>query len=356
MARKRKGERPDGLIQIRIDVGTNPDGSRKRKSFYGHTRAEAIEKRDAYLRKLEEAAHPELMDITVAEWLDRWFKTYNINYEQHISYIRKAKKDFGSVALSSVTEEMLVKSMDYYAGKTVGSAERYRLTIKKAFQKAVKNGLIKSNPADELPLPKCRPIGTHRALTKDEVKLIINNSGSGPMGLVSSIMLLSGLRRGELIALEWENIDLTYRVIRVRKNAVTDENKTIVIDHTKTEAGMRDVPISDRLLSILESAPGDHTGFVYKPIKNSTSPYISQQSFNRSFKRYVNTLGVDCSPHDLRHTYCTFLYDAGVDLKAAQTFLGHKDIKITLGIYTHLSEEKKVSSTDRLNEYINGLI
>lgn len=353
MARKRKGERPDGLIQIRIDIGTNPDGSRKRKSFYGHTRAEAIEKRDAYLRTLEETAHPELMDITVSQWLDRWYKTYNINHDQYMAYINHAKESIGDVMLSSVTEETLIKSMSYYAGKSSQSAEKYRLTLKRAFGKAVRNGLIKSNPADELPLPEGKPLGTHRALSKDEVKVILDNSENGRMGLAASIMILSGLRRGEMVALTWENIDLDNRIIHVRQNAVLDHYNTVIKPHTKTEAGIRDIPISDRLLAILENAPGEHVGFVYKSTKSSG--HIGLPTFSMSFDTYMQSIGLKCRPHDLRHTFATFLYEANVDIKAAQIILGHKDIKVTLGIYTHLSEEKLVSNSDRLNTYIDEL-
>lgn len=179
-------------------------------------------------------------------------------------------------------------------------------------------------------------------------------------------MLYTGLRRGELTALLWSDIDFSEKMITVNKSY---SYKTHAIKSTKTAAGNRVVPIPDVLLGYLENLP--KTSFLVFP--NTVGNYMTDAAWERLWQSYMSVLNrkygdfvhtprdrrkalpvvIDTfTPHCLRHTYATMLYDAGVDVLTAKEYLGHTDIKTTLSIYTHLSRERSSTDIDKFNRFL----
>lgn len=383
--RKRKGERADGLIQRTLQIGYKPDGKPDRKYFYGHTIAEAERKRDAYRASIEAGAKFS-PNITVAEWVAVYKQTYRTRVNEayiqidDVPYNRLIKK-LGRMKISDVRENDLQKALNELAGMSYSTVEKYRQAIKRVFEKARKNKLISENPAEDLALPSYEK-GTHRALESWEVELILSNwnNSDARAGLWVMLMLLCGLRRGEMIALRWENIDLDSRTLKVCETAVIISNKTIIESRAKTDAGLRTLPICKALYDALNATPPDkRTGLVCVSAKGCvlTESSVSRgmESFRNVMERilngepafqsgrrtdleksYKNRKHIFFTAHDLRHTYATALYDAGVPVKAAQYFLGHADIRITLDLYTHLSKERESASRIQTVEYLDKWI
>lgn len=180
-------------------------------------------------------------------------------------------------------------------------------------------------------------------------------------------MLYTGLRRGELTALSWSDVDLTAKTITVNKSY---SYKAKSLKSTKTAAGTRIVPIPDVLADYLRELP--KTSMLVFPNKDGS--YMSDTSWQKLWDSYMRVLNrkygnfigsadkrkalpmvIDTfTPHCLRHTYATMLYDAGVDVLTAKEFLGHSDIKTTLSIYTHLSAEKSKTDIGKLNQYLQS--
>lgn len=350
MARKRD----DGYYMTQIVIGHKEDGKPIRKSIYGKTKAELEEKKREFLNNKN--GQPVNKDIALSEWVDMWVESYGINLERKKSYVNKLKRELGKYKICDVTEVMCAKSLKYYAGKSASSATNYRRVMIDVFNAAKKNGYIFANPAEDLKLPDSKPKGTHRALSDEEIHVLLSRWREHRLGVPTAIMLLAGLRRGEVLGLTWENIDLQNRTINVCQTAVRQNKTTEIKPWTKTDAGMRVVPISDLLLSILVTVD-DKKGYVIKPSvhrKDSIDrPYISILNFSRNFDVYMRHLKLNVRMHDLRHTYATMLYEANVDIKTAQLLLGHADVSVTMTLYTHLSEKKKAQNTDKLNEYLN---
>ena len=196
-------------------------------------------------------------------------------------------------------------------------------------------------------------------------------------------MLLCGLRRGEMMALEWDSINLASRTLQVRQVAVISKKKVVIEKRAKSDAGLRTLPMPKALCDALEAVPPqDRVGFVClgargDPLTDSSSKRGIEQ-FCRVMERLLNgepldqrgrrhdieekkkdqlevadRILFDFTAHDLRHTYATALYDAGVEVKSAQRFLGHSDIKITLDLYTHLSKERERESRIQAVEYLD---
>lgn len=373
-AKKRKGERPDGLIQVSCSIGRKPDGSLNRKYFYGHSRAEAERKRDEYLKQRErnQNINP---DMTVEDWVRQYLVVYHTTanplyatsdkrpYERLISAI-------GELRIVDIREHHLQAALNAIAGYSYSTITKYKQTIQRVFKKAYKNKLIPFDPSDDLLIPAYKR-GTHKALDRETIQLIAQHwREAGASGLWMIIMLFAGLRRGEMIALQWDCIDLTDRTLTVKRTAVIQQNKCVIEDRAKSAAGLRTIPLPAILYDALLSIPeADRSGFVCtttkgKPltetaVRRGTDHFCTVMSRIRSDTPiYQKGHRSDLSPldpptisfrlHDLRHTYCTLLFEAGVDVKTAAYLMGHSDIKVTMGIYTHLSEQQKAISTSSL--------
>lgn len=388
--RKRKGERPDGLIQVSLKIGYKPDGRPDRKYFYGHTRAEANRKRDLYKEQYITGSQF-APDITVREWVKIFKETYRTRVNKvylksdDVPYDRLVKK-LGSRTVASIREKDLQDALNEVRGMSFSTADKYRQAMKRVFEKARKNKIIPDNPASDLIMPP-NTKGTHRALEKWEVELILKhwNHPHTYSGLWILLMLLCGLRRGEMMALSWDNVDLEGRMLHVKEVAAVDGNQTIIEQRAKTDAGIRVLPICQILYDALASVPEEkRQGLVCLSSRGAQLSEHSARCGVKSFCTIVERIINDeplrqygrrtdiekkkavkevkpakrrqlysFTAHDLRHTYATALYDAGVPVKAAQYFLGHADIRITLDLYTHLSRERESASRNQFVTYLD---
>lgn len=389
--RRRRGERPDGYIQVSVVVGRKPNGSYIRKYFYGKTRAEAEKKRIKYQMRQSGASSEFSNDITVAQWVEKFKATYRNKVNEayiacdDVPYNRLVNR-LGTMRVVDVREHHLQDALGEVRGMSYSTVDKYMHAIKRVFYRAKKNKIIADDPSEDLEMPTYTE-GTHRALESWEIKLILENWDNpvARSGLWVLIMMLCGLRRGEMMALEWNAVDLDRRILRVQQVAVVHKNKTVIEQRAKTDAGLRILPMPRILCDALSKVPvQDRVGFVClsargNPLSDSSSKRGIEQ-FCRIMERLINGEPIDqrgrrtdredtkkdqqleaadripfsFTAHDLRHTYATALYDAHVDVKSAQYFLGHSDIKITLDLYTHLSREREVESRNQAVKFLDS--
>lgn len=384
--RKRKGERPDGLIQRSLQIGYKPDGTPDRKYFYGHTAAEAERKRDEYKESLSRSSKFSI-NITVSEWVSIYKNTYRTRVNKaylkidDVPYNRLVKK-LGRMKVIDVKETDLQTAVNELSGMSYSTINKYIQAIKRVFEKAKKNKIITDNPAEDLAMPPYEK-GTHRSLEYWEVEHILKNwdNEDARTGLWVMIMLLCGLRRGEMMALRWENVNLNERTLNVCETGVIHTNKMRIESRTKTEAGIRVLPICQALYDALLTVPENmRLGIVCTSAKGKP---LTESAVRRGLKHFCTVMErilnneptsqrgkrndiekkkqsvtkirktFSFTAHDLRHTFATSLYDAGIPVKAAQYFLGHADIRITLDLYTHLSKEREVSSRNQTVMYLD---
>lgn len=196
--------------------------------------------------------------------------------------------------------------------------------------------------------------------------------------IAALIMLYCGLRRGEVIPLEWSDIDFINKQISVTKSVERiDSNNFRVKAHTKNKKD-RYVSIPDNIIPYLklekfnldtklvfpQKSGKIHTVSSWKSSWNSYQSKLNYQHYcdtmkklGRTPKSYNAPTGIPqlldkFTAHQLRHTYCTMLYLAGVDILTASKLMGHSDVKITLEIYTHFDEKYKRLNIDKFNKYI----
>lgn len=390
MAKKAKGMRADKRVQVTMSIGIDETGKPIRKSFYGSTRTEAVEKREEYRQKLSSGLVEEADVMTVGLWVDHCLSLYRGNVNAHyikedsVPYLR-LKTAIGRMRICNVREADLQKLLNVFAlDKSYSSVSKYFHAIKLVFSKARRNKLIKDDPSEDLQMPKADS-GSHRALTGEEIETINRYWNRHRSGLWVMLMLYAGLRRGEMIALDWKNVDLTSRNIHVREAAVIESNQSIVEDRTKTEAGIRTVPICDALYNALVTVPeSKRNGPVCLSAggeRLTKSGFVrGWDGFNLAMTRILNGEPEDqqgrrsdlasqlvrdsavgkerktfrIRAHDLRHTYATALYDAGVDVKSAQYYMGHSDVRMTMDLYTHISMERASEQREKLLSFFNG--
>ena len=352
-----KNALPDGRRRIRVDVGTDADGNRIRKAFTGKTLAECRAKRDAWLAdqaRQQERAAPK----SVRDWALTWRDVYGsgAGYSQNRTVeidVRRLCEHLGALPLADVRQvhiQTYAQSVAHYAKSTV---QKIKATTNRIFAAAVANGYILRNPCDGVRWQNAGE-GTHRFLEPWEIATITAHWKDHHAGLWALLMLYAGLRRGEALALRWE--DIAGNTIHVRQGVHFEDN-TPISGSPKTPAAVRDVPLLGPLRAALEAAP--HVG-QYICLGAAGQP-VTSSIWASGWVAYCNAMSRAAGrpfavrAHDLRHTYASMLYDAGVDIKTAQKLLGHTSPELTMRIYTHLSEAREAASVGKLEAFFEGM-
>lgn len=396
-AKKKKGQRKDGLIQRSLVIGRKQDGKLDRKYFYGKTAKEAEQKKEEFKARMKSGLDVVYDDITVSEWIDIWYQTYVLNARRkkplsastkagYTSRIKQLKNAIGIMKMRDVRERHLQEALYNVNGKSKDAAAKYAGFVRRVFKKAKTNQVIANNPAEALDTPPGEK-GHHRALQRWEVDFILQNWQVHRCGIWAITMILTGMRRGELVAQDWENIDMTNKRMSVTNSAEIDETLHFVDGPTKSEAGVRVLPICNMLFDALETIPAEKR--IGKLCLNSSGKPVSPTAFRKgwlSFRRAMWRLyhgektnqqgrrtdieqkkltpgatiskkekapAFDWRTHDMRYTFATAMYDAGVPVKAAQYYMGHADIRLTLNLYTQLSAEKERESNAQLVSFLD---
>lgn len=383
MAKSKVKKRPDGRYAMQIYLGT-VDGKRKYKTVYGTTIKE-VERKAAEIR----AQLGKGLDILgkrdkFSVWADDFLKlkqASNITAAQkyfyaHVCGFWKRALDGYSIAdvrADDVERWLLWMQEGGYAAKTI---KNYKTVIRLIMQRAV-GRVIASNPVD---LVNVQGVGRkgqqRRALTPEEQKWILDTPHFIQPAAV--IMMYSGLRRGELTALTWPDVDLTAKTIRVNKTVeFPPGHPAFVRPFTKTAAGMRVVDIPQILADYLASLPRRD----YLVFPSPDGGIMAAHQWEKQWESYLRVLDRKYGKHPenrsgviplkelqkkkeltipritmhwLRHTFCTMLYLAGEDVAYTCAQMGHSNITTTWKIYTHLDTLYRRKASGKLDQYISG--
>lgn len=340
-------QRADGRWAKKI---TLPNG--KTKYFYSTEPTERKANADFAQQLLlyqEEQEKGMLFQKVAEEWERKHFPTLQ---ENTLKQYRAAKKDvveyfndkpITEIKPAHVNAMISQLASDGYAQKTV----KARLLVMNLICKyAIISQYIESNPCQYVEIPKNLPKTKRESISKSESELIKKNYDKH-FGIFALFLLTTGCRRGEALALEpKEDIDWEKSIAHINKTVEWHGNKPHIKPCPKTDAGVRDIPIPEFVLNLLK--PFKKQKYLFA---NEKGELMDNSQVTRAWNRYQKESGVTASMHQLRHAYATTLFDAGIDVKTAQKFLGHTDIKTTLDIYTHLSESRLDDSTNKLMDY-----
>lgn len=367
-------KRADGRYCKEVYLDKLPNGKYRRIAVYGKTQKEVNEKAAALKQQYEDGLLIENSNITFEEMARIWIENckpdisdqHRYSYE---SYIRNhLNPNIGNMKLKDLKplhmQRILNKMND--EGLSTNTMKKVRMTGTQILETAIDNNLLIKNVFRKVAVPN-KPAKERRALTEEEIRMITEHWNGHRMSLAAMIMLYCGLRRGEMVALTWEDIDLENRTITVSKSAQISPNQP-VLKLPKTEAGIRVVPIPEVLMVALRHS-AKKSGLICTMTDGKTM--MTGSGWSRGWDSYLYFLNLDLggkpatggkgvtwvidkkiTPHMLRHTYATLLFDAGVDVKSAQQYLGHSCLEVTLEIYTHLSKFKKVQSLNALDQHL----
>lgn len=309
-------------------------------------------------------------DCTVSEWAKEWKETYKDPHtgvksqEMYKRNLDLITKEIGFKALKSVRQSDLQRILNSRANLSGSAVHKMAMVIRALFKSAAVNRMIPYSPAEGLQLPR-QTDGSHRALTRQEMDRILwfsqalNIETRQPHRFATAIMLMlyAGLRRGEVAAFDISrDADLKNDTITVSRS-VSYATNAPVIKSTKTLAGIRTLPIFPPLKPFLEGKSGyaaqPATSSQARNVKDKLGKPITLQAFRKAWDDFMDQAGVSCTPHNLRHTFFTILYDAGVDVKTAQRWGGHATAAVTMEIYIHLSQERETASKALIDAYFN---
>lgn len=337
-------KRKDGLWQESITV--KEKGKKKVKYFYGRTKAEVKKKMLAYQGQLE---HGRLFSAVADDWDTEHRETVSYNgHQMYKSAYAMALERFGDTPVQDITPTDINVYIQQIASKgyALRTVKAHISLLNLIFNYAILNGECLSNPAETVRPPRGLK-STPRTLPDDANIAIIENAVSHPFGLFPFLLLYTGCRRGEALALTYEDIDFKNKTISVNKSVYFESN-TPVIKHPKTAAGERTIMLLDHLAEHLNPKS---KGYVFCMPDGSL---LTQTAFRRRWDRYVKDTGITTTPHQLRHLFATILYEAQIDEKSTQEIMGHSSITVTRNIYTHIRRKKFDAVSDALNQYLDG--
>ena len=325
-----------------------PNG--KRKYVRGKTKEE-LDRKIAQL-KIEMGLGIDIgNDSTFREYAEYWLSVnkrgkvsgntlhrYERMLELHIyPYIGGAKiRDVRAPAIRQV----LVKC----GHLSKGTQRTIRMIIRSIFRSAVDDDILLRSPVPEkLDVSGAPTEETQALLPEQEAQLIGAAEGLTVYPFVLALME-TGMRRGEVTALMWSDIDFDTDVIHVRRHVVTDPKGVPHLENgAKTEAGIRDIPLTQRLKTyLLGNKAHSHSVYVFP---NNKGGVYSASAFTALWEALDRRAGFHTHPHQLRHTYATKLFESGLDLKQVQYVMGHADPETTLKVYTHYRQSLRNEST-----------
>lgn len=374
MARNKNKKRSDGRLQSKIYLG-NVDGKPKYKYVYAKNQKEL----DAKVLEVKISLHKGLNLIpendTFGFWAEYWLKIkkQEVSMGRFNTYKSLATRfvPLKNVKIKKITSANLQDIINENNHLSYNTLLQLKNSFEQVFKLAMENRIIEYNPASFLKLPKkAKKTSERRSLTKEERQWIIDTPDY--MQLPAMIMMFAGLRRGEVIALKWDNIDLENKTIIVDKSAEVINGVFSVKDTTKTPSGIRTVYIPTILADFLKSNKKNSLnedlvcpsprGKMLSTKTWNTKWHSYLRKLNEKYgtpqndSKFKNELSIpNFTAHWLRHTFVTMLYMAGVDVLTAKEQAGHSDIRTTMAIYTHLDNKYKKKSMNKLDEYLMGV-
>ena len=367
------------------------DADGKRVALYAKTAEELYEKVEEAKRQIEEASFRRATP-TVAEYCERWLlmQSAHIRTTTLTDYSSKVKNyivaPLGHMYMANVTTDDVRLALVAASEKSNSVYRSVHMLYKAIFNSAVDSNIIDYSPCERISAKGGKPQKDKEALTDEQiVKLLSAIKGLPPYFFVM-IGLYAGLRREEILGLQWDSVyldgDAPY--ISVRRAWHSEHNRPVISTELKTKAARRDIPIPKNLAECLREAKSKSTSdFVvanseggplsYTQFKRVWQYIVTRSTKERTYVRYINgqkitktvtpvlgekaahngnvvySMDFQVTPHQLRHTYITNLIYASVDPKTVQYLAGHENSKITMDIYAKV----KYNKLEQLSAVVN---
>jgi integrase len=373
--RKQKRGNGDGSLYQRRDgrwVGAyyapTVSGARRRVVVYGKTREEARDK----MNKAQQDARAGIpvpdeiwkLGPYLEYWLENFVKlnrrpaTYTL-YEMNIRLYLIPGLGTQKLSTLSVATVQRFLSHRLEKGDSVRKVQIMRTVLSAALTRAVREELISRNVARLVELPEWRPAKV-RPWTADEARQFLAACKADPLHAAFALLLLYGLRRGEVLGLRWQDVDFESGTIRIEQQ-VQRVGGQMHIGPVKTQAGHRTLPLLKLAREALETqftaqaryraAMGSAWPQTDLVFTTRTGRPVEPRNLVRSFRRLCDDNGIRLiKVHHIRHTVASLLKVLGVPARDAQIILGHSRLAVTLEVYTHADDQAQLDALKRLED------
>ncbi|MFZ0349222.1 MAG: site-specific integrase [Pseudolabrys sp.] len=364
--------RSSGSYRIRYSLGRDPVSGKRRfaTATVRGTRKEAERELVRLLRTVDTGEHVDPSRMTVGDWLELWTQTTKAevspkSHERYAEIVRcYLKPALGTIGLQRLTPSDIQKAYNNFnrtldRNPSPRTRRHVHRILKSALARAVEQQALPRNPADalkRLPKVEVEPI---TVLTVEQSKHLLKTISHSTTYWPTLIALTTGMRRGEVLALRWKNVDLEQGTVRVVESL--EETKAgIRFKSTKTDKG-RAVLLPKFALEELRGWKREQaekllqlgvrqTGESLVCGREDGKPKIPN-SLTHKFMYFAAKAGLPkVRFHDLRHSHATQLLASGVHPKIVQERLGHSTITVTMDLYSHVSETIQSDATTRLDQ------
>ena len=377
MAKKKNAQRTDGRYMVKVYIGST-DGKKQYKYVYGRTQKEADRKAEELKVSLRKGIDISASNDGFKTWAEYWLtsKRYEVSADRYSTLQSRSALWIDALKTAQISQIkpfelqtilFSIAAKNPYTGEPMAqkTIRGYIQVINAIFDFAIDNRVIEFNPASKLKIPQTAPSATQRrALTEEERQRVMEFEHRAKPSAM--LMMLSGLRRGEATALQWNDIDFVNNKITVNKsyNFKTKQFKA------PKNGKARVVSVPQILIDYLKTLP-KKSMFV---LTNAKGGMMTEDSWKRLYQSYMLDMNIEYgfggtvnkhannvdipmvintfTAHELRHTFCTIMFEAGIDALTAKEQLGHSDIKTTLSIYTHLSAQHKENQVNKLDAFL----
>ena len=382
MAKKRaNGEgsirkRKDGRWEGRYTAGHDPNtGKTIYKNVLGKTQAEVKEKLKKAISDSQQLDMTRAKSYTVQTWIKLWYEVYaeprlrEKTKDYYLNYIDKhIIPSIGNVPLDKLTTIQIQKF--YNDLQKNGRVQRYKhiepkdkglsvrvvhgihTLLNNCLEQAVAERLILVNPARGCKLPRMEK-KEMKVLPQEKISPYLMEADKRGLLAAYYLELTTGLRRGELLALLWTDLDVENRTISVTKQVNRIKGK-LVVSQPKTQNSIRTLAIPQQAVDLLIEEHKKHPGNPYMFPSPKTGTMYDPDSFRHTHDKILKAIGAEhIRFHDLRHTFATLSLKNGVDVKTLSSALGHYSAGFTLSTYTHATADMKRDAADTIGSVIS---
>ena len=368
--RKRKDGHWEGRYTTRYDSKTG-------KRIIGRTQAEVKEK---LKRALEETNGLDVSraadEYTVASWLRTWYELYakpsvrtaTANRYQLIIEQYTVPR-IGSIKLKRLTTRHLQKlykellesgrihiGKNQSKGLSTTTVHSVHLMLHAVLDRAVKERLIPRNPCKYCVVPKPRKLDM-KVLSPEQIGAYLESAQRRELLPMFYLELVSGLRKGELVALRWDDLDVQGRTISVSRQYIRNPDGSLELTRPKTENSVRLVSIPQTAVELLIQEHNKHPNNPYLFPSPLTGEMYHPDSVVNLHKKILKDVGLEHFRfHDLRHTFATTALQNGVDVKTVSSMLGHFDAGFTLRTYTHATRQKQDEAAQTMGNFMEQVM
>ena len=348
-------QREDGIWISQIMIGYKPDGKRDIRTFTGKTRKEAIKKREEFQRKRAAGllvAEDTRFDEFGAAWLEHHKDNVSPTTHEHYRYTLQILTDyFGRrklVDIKAMDIEQFLKKLRN-DGRSDSAIAHCRGMLFQIFNKAAANDLVMKNPVAFADKMRKRPKKRKEAFTADEVRAMLRDLPENQIGWSIRLLLCTGMRGQELLALEPRHIAKDGSTITIEQALVRIKG-SVDIGTPKSQDSYRTIPVPENVRYCAKLLRDTPNRFIWESPKNPGIP-CNPSYFSKLFKAAVGSVkGVRVlTPHCCRHTYVSQMQALGVSVETIQSIVGHADMDMTRH-YLHVQENVRKEAVDRFSE------